>query len=115
MVHENVIEETETSEEAADTAAAEETAAAVLNEAGEEIPGEAADTDLTANYSAYYYRAMCYGMLGYLNEALADYTVCIDNGYDLANAYYQRAQVYAALEDTDNQTADLENSLKYAK
>ena len=34
---------------------------------------------------------------------------------DLADAYLVRAQVYAAMGDTDNQTADPENSLNYAQ
>lgn len=34
---------------------------------------------------------------------------------DLADAYLVRAQVYAALGDTENQNSDLQNSLKYAE
>ena len=46
---------------------------------------------------------------------MADYTVCIEHEYELAQSYYQRAQVYAALGDTENQNSDLQNSLKYAE
>ena len=46
---------------------------------------------------------------------MADYTTCIDHGYELAQTYYQRAQVYAALGDTENQNSDLQNSLKYVE
>jgi len=46
---------------------------------------------------------------------VADYTTCIDHGYELAQTYYQRAQVYAALGDTENQNSDLQNSLKYVE
>ena len=57
---------------------------------------------------------MCSAALGKLEEAVKDYTTCIEHGYDLAQTYYQRAQVYAALGDTENQNSDLQNSLKYA-
>ena len=67
------------------------------------------------NYGAYYYRAVCEGVIGSLEDALADYTVCIENGYELTQSYYQRAQVYAALGDTENQNLDLAESLKYAE
>ena len=67
------------------------------------------------NYGAYYYRAVCEGVLGKLEEALADYTVCIENGYELTQSYYQRAQVYAALGDVENQNLDLTESLKTAE
>lgn len=65
------------------------------------------------NYPAYYYRAVCRAAVGKLEEAAADYTVCIEHNYDLANSYYERAQVYAALGDTEKQNADLAQSLKY--
>ena len=74
---------------------------------GESLPVE--------NFGAYYYRAVCEGVIGSLEEALADYTVCIENGYELTQSYYQRAQVYAALGDTENQNLDLTESLKYAE
>lgn len=75
---------------------------------------EEGDGRAAINYGAYYYRAVCQELLGNLEEALADYTVCIDNGYELTQSYYERAQVYAALGDTENQNADLGESLKYA-
>lgn len=62
--------------------------------------------------SAYYYRAACRAASGDLDGAIEDYTVCIDHGYELAQSYYERAQVYAALGDTENQNRDLENSLR---
>ena len=68
----------------------------------------------TVNDGAYYYRAVCNAALGNLDAAVADYTVCVEHGYELAQTYYQRAQVYAALGDTENQNSDLQNSLKYA-
>ena len=68
----------------------------------------------TVNDGAYYYRAVCNAALGNLEAAVADYTTCIDHGYELAQTYYQRAQVYAAQGDTENQNSDLQNSLKYA-
>ena len=67
------------------------------------------------NYGAYYYRAASRAALGQLEDAIADYTVCIEQKYDLAQSYYQRAQVYAALGDTEKQNADLAESLKYAE
>lgn len=67
------------------------------------------------NDGAYYYRAVCNAALGKLEEAAADFTVCIEHGYDLAESYYQRAQVYGAMGDTEKQNSDLENSLKNAK
>jgi len=47
-----------------------------------------------------------------LDAALEDYTTCIIQGYELVQSYYQRAQIYASLGDTENQASDLENSLK---
>ena len=47
-----------------------------------------------------------------LEAALADYSICIDQGYELTQSYYQRAQIYAAMGDEENQASDLENSLK---
>lgn len=109
---EPVEEMTEETAEATEETMAEETDETAANEnTGAETEGETT-TEYPVNYGAYYYRAMCEGALGNLEAALADYTVCIDNGYDLSQSYYQRAQVYAALGDTENQTADLENSLK---
>ena len=78
---------------------------------GDETAADQADRVL--NYGAYYYRAMCLAELGQLEEALADYTACIDHGYELGQSYYQRAQVYAALGDTEKQNSDLENSMKH--
>ena len=78
--------------------------------------GTAADgSERAVNYGAYYYRAMCLAELGQLEEAVADYTACIDHGYELGQCYYQRAQVYAALGDAEKQNADLAESLKYSK
>lgn len=56
---------------------------------------------------ARYGRAMCYAMLGDWEAAIADYTACIDRGYELAQCYAQRAQVYAALGDTEQYEIDL--------
>ena len=67
------------------------------------------------NYGAYYYRAACRAALGKLDDAIADYTACIENAYETAQSYYQRAQIYAALGDTEKQNADLAESLKYAE
>ena len=67
------------------------------------------------NDGAYYYRAVCNAALGNLEAAIADYTVCIDHGYELAQSYYQRAQVYAAMGDTENQNSDLQASLSVAE
>lgn len=66
------------------------------------------------NDSVYYYRGICLTAVGKLEEALADYTTCIEHEYELAQSYYQRSQVYASLGDAEKQTADLEASLKYA-
>ena len=71
-----------------------------------------AENEKTVNDSAYYYRAVCNAALGNLEAAIADYTTCIEHGYELAQSYYQRAQVYAAMGDTEKQNSDLENSLK---
>ena len=86
-------------------------------EAAEQI-GTAEQTEAagtaTVNDGAYYYRAVCRAASGDLDGAIADYTTCIDHGYELAQTYYARAQVYAARGDTENQKLDLQNSLKYA-
>ncbi len=77
---------------------------------------EAAETgERVVNDGAYYYRAVCNAALGKLEEAKADYTVCIEHGYELAQSYYQRAQVNAALGDTEAQNADLQASLSAAE
>ena len=73
------------------------------------------ENESVVNDGAYYYRAVCNAALGKLEEAKADYTVCIDHGYELAQSYYQRAQVYAALGDTEAQNADLQASLSAAE
>ena len=73
------------------------------------------EPEVTLNDAVYYFRAVCNGALGNLEEAIEDLTLCIDHGYELSQTYYQRAQVYAAMGDTEKQTSDLENSLKYAK
>ena len=78
---------------------------------GENAP-EAENAERTVNDAAYYFRAVCNAALGNLEAALKDYTTCIEHGYELAQTYYQRAQVYAAMGDTEKQTSDLENSLK---
>ena len=73
------------------------------------------ETERAVNYGAYYYRAMCLAEQGKLEDALADYTACIDHGFELGQSYYQRAQVYAALGNTEKQNADLAESLKYSE
>jgi len=80
-----------------------------------EYIGEGSTEERTVNDAAYYFRAMCEGSLGKLDAAIADYTVCIDHGYNLSESYYQRAQVYAAQGNTEKQNEDLANSLKYAE
>ena len=71
------------------------------------------ETEQAVNYGAYYYRAVCNAALAKLEEAIADYTVCIEQQYEPAQSYYQRAQIYAALGDTEKKNADLAESLKY--
>ena len=95
-----------------DTAVATFTELIGDGEGAEKAEGE---EEKTVNDGAYYYRAVCNAALGNLEAAVADYTVCIEHGYELAQTYYQRAQVYAALGDTENQNSDLQNSLKYAE
>ncbi|MBQ7487697.1 MAG: tetratricopeptide repeat protein [Clostridia bacterium] len=67
------------------------------------------------NDAVYYFRGVCNAALGNLEAALRDYTTCIERGYELSQSYYQRAQVYAAMGDTEKQTSDLENSLSAGK
>lgn len=71
--------------------------------------------EVTLNDAVYYFRAMCNSALGKLEDAIRDFTTCIDHEYELAQCYYERAQVYAAMGDTEKQSGDLENALKYAK
>ena len=73
------------------------------------------ENETVVNDGAYYYRAVCNAALGNLDAAVADYGVCIEHGYELAQSYYQRAQVYAALGDTEHQNADLQASLSAAE
>lgn len=51
----------------------------------------------------------------FAEEAAADYTECISHGYEPAQSYYQRAQVYSAMGETEKQNADLTESLKYTE
>ena len=95
-----------------DTAVATFTELIGDGEGAEKAEGE---EEKTVNDGAYYYRAVCNAALGNLEAAVADYTVCIEHGYELAQTYYQRAQVYAALGDTENQNADLQASLSAAE
>ncbi len=81
----------------------------------DELVAMAETEETTLNDAVYYFRAVCNAALGKLEEAIQDYTTCIDHGYELAQTYYQRAQVYAAMGDAEKQTSDLENSLKYTK
>lgn len=77
-----------------------------------EAAGETGEAARILNDAVYYYRGVCNGALGNLEASLADYTVCIEHGYELAQSYYQRAQVYAALGDAEKQAEDLKMSLK---
>ena len=72
---------------------------------------EAQTEDRAVNEGAWYYRGICRAATGDLEGALADYTVCIDRGYELAQSYYQRAQIYGAMGDTEKQNSDLQNSM----
>ena len=72
----------------------------------------AENPDVTLNDAVYYFRGACNAALGNLEAAVADYTTCIEHEYELAQSYYQRAQVYEALGDTEKQNADLEKSLQ---
>lgn len=78
-----------------------------------EYIGEGSTEERTVNDAAYYFRAVCEGALGNLEGALADYTKCIENGYELGQSYYARAEIYAAQGDSEKQNEDLANSLKY--
>ena len=90
-----------------------ETAVATFTELIDAEPTEEG-AERVVNDGAYYYRAVCNAALDNLDAAVEDYTTCIDHGYELAQSYYQRAQVYAALGDTENQNADLQASLSVA-
>ena len=90
-----------------------ETAVATFTTLIDAQPAEGEEA-VPVNDGAYYYRAVCNAALGNLDAAVADYTVCIDHGYELAQSYYQRAQVYAAQGDTEAQNADLQASLSVA-
>lgn len=72
------------------------------------------DEALQVSDAVYYYRGVCRAADGDLEGALEDYTRCIDDGYELSQTYYQRAQVYAALGDVEKQNSDLRESLKNA-
>ena len=91
-----------------------EEAVAAFNELIQNAEAAAGEQEVTLNDAVYYFRAICNAALGNLEEAITDLTTCIEHGYELSQTYYQRAQVYAAMGDEENQTSDLENSLKYA-
>ena len=80
---------------------------------GEENEGSDAEAATAENLGAFFYRAVCRTALGQLEDAVKDYTVCIDHQYELGQSYYQRAQIYAAMGDTEKQNADLAEALKY--
>ena len=88
-----------------------EAAVAAFDELVKSVEGQ---EDVTLNGAVYYFRAVCSAALGNLEEAVKDLTACIEQGYELAESYYQRAQVYEAMGDTEKQMSDLESSLKYA-
>ena len=79
------------------------------------VKGTKDQEGVTLNDAVYYFRAVCNEALGNLEDAIKDLTICIEHEYELAQTYYERAQVYAAMGDTEKQTSDLENSLKYTK
>ena len=89
-----------------------EAAAAAFDEL---IQSAESDGEATLNDAVYYFRAICNASLGKLEAAAQDLTTCIDHGYELEQTYYQRAQVYGALGESDKQASDLENSLKNAR
>ena len=91
-----------------------ETAIATFTEVIGDGEEGAEEAETPAYDGAYYYRATCRAAVGEFEGALADYTVCIEHGYDLAQSYYQRAQVYGALGDSEHQNSDLQDSLKAA-
>ena len=64
------------------------------------------------NYGAYFYRALCRSLLEDTEGAVADYTTCIENGFELRQSYYERAALYEKLGDTEKQNADLDSFLK---
>jgi len=72
-------------------------------------------TGVMLNDAVYYFRGVCNEALGKYEEAIKDLTTCIDHGYEPAQCYYERAQVYAAMGDTENQTKDLESSMTSIK
>ena len=73
------------------------------------------DTPKVVNDGAYYYRAVCRTAIDDLDGAIADYTTCIEHGYELGQTYYARAELYAAKGDTESQNEDLRNALKYGQ
>jgi tetratricopeptide (TPR) repeat protein len=77
--------------------------------------GTATDTEgqekKPVNDAAYYFRGICNAAVGNLEDAIRDYTTCIEHGYEVSQSYYQRAQVYAAMGDSEKQNSDLEKSL----
>lgn len=98
-----------------DYEAAADSFMALIGEAGRPEPkeqDEAAENN-AIDTEARYGRAMCYAMLGNWEAAIADYTACIDCGYELAQCYAQRAQVYAALGDTQQYETDLQLAKEY--
>ncbi len=64
------------------------------------------------NYGAYFYRALCRRLLEDTEGAVADYTTCIENGFELRQSYYERAALYEKLGDTEKPNADLDSFLK---
>jgi len=90
-----------------------ESAVAVFTELIEANKQSETDEQRAIDDEAYYCRAMCNAMLDNLEEAILDYTACIEHEYELAQCYSQRAQVYAALGDMESYNSDLEMAQKY--
>lgn len=61
---------------------------------------------------ARFYRASCYISKEEYEQALDDLNVCIEKEYNVSQSYYQRAQVYKALEEEELYLKDLEASVK---
>ena len=90
-----------------------EAAVAAFDQLISDFEASAAENpDLVLNDAVYYFRGACNAALGNLEAAVADYTVCIEHGYELSQSYTQRAQVYAAMGDEEKQNADLQMLLQ---
>ena len=98
----------ETTEEAIEETT-EETAEDAAEEPTEETTEEATEETVTAESEpdiAYYYRGVCYLSIAMYEEAIADFTICVENGISENESLLNRGLSYLQCEKFEEAKAD---------